>query len=97
MKPVVRLLAVVIEMEQAAAWYERRERGLGESFEDAVTEVEAFIARNPQLGTPYRRGTRKWVVPVFPYSVIYREEADRIMVFAVAHAKRRPGYWLRRL
>ncbi len=34
---------------------------------------------------------------VFPYSVIFREEANSILILAIAHAKRRPGYWAKRL
>lgn len=32
----------------------------------------------------------------FPYSVVYRIEHDAILVFAVAHLRRRPGYWIDR-
>jgi toxin ParE1/3/4 len=97
MKPVEHLAIVTLEMARAALWYERREMGLGERFLSAVREAESFISKNPLLGQPFRRDTRKWRAPGFPYRVIYREEPARIMVFAVAHAKRRPGYWLARL
>jgi len=33
----------------------------------------------------------------FPYSVIFQDKDDNILVVAVAHAKRRPGYWLKRI
>jgi len=33
----------------------------------------------------------------FPYTIIYREETDRIVVYTVAHGKRKPGYWISRL
>lgn len=33
----------------------------------------------------------------FPYSILYVIEPDRIRVVAVAHQKRRPGYWSYRL
>jgi hypothetical protein len=32
----------------------------------------------------------------FPYSVIYERIDEEFTVIAVAHAKRRPSYWLRR-
>ena len=97
MKPVDHLAIVTLEMARAALWYERREPGLGERLLNAIREAESFISRNPSAGQPFRRGTRKWRVPGFPYTVIYKEEPARIMVFAVAHAKRRPGYWVARL
>jgi len=41
-------------------------------------------------------GTRRYVLPDFPYSVIYFVEAA-IIIVAVAHDRRRPGYWRERL
>jgi hypothetical protein len=32
-----------------------------------------------------------------PYFVVFREFAREIQIIAVAHAKRRPGYWNKRL
>ena len=29
----------------------------------------------------------------FPYKVVYRNQQDGIEIIAVAHGKRRPGYW----
>ena len=97
MKPVAYLQAATAEMERSAVWYEKRQQDLGRRFHAAIKEAEVFISKNPHLGTPHRRNTRKWRVPDFPYNLIYREEAERILICAVAHAKRRPGYWLRRL
>jgi hypothetical protein len=33
----------------------------------------------------------------FPYSVIFQEKEDIVLIVAVAHAKRRPGYWRGRI
>jgi toxin ParE1/3/4 len=43
------------------------------------------------------RNTRRRVLHTFPYLVIYQEKVDVILVVAVAHAKRREGYWAKRL
>jgi len=43
------------------------------------------------------RNTRRRVLHSFPYSVIYQEKQDVILIVAVAHAKRREGYWAKRL
>jgi hypothetical protein len=29
----------------------------------------------------------------FPFQIVFRHEADRVHIVAVAHSKRRPGYW----
>ena len=97
MKPGAYLHAASAEMERSAVWYEKRGEGLGLRLHAAIKEAEVFISKNPNLGTPHRRNTRKWLVPGFPYSLIYPEEAQRILICAVANWKRRPGYWLRRI
>src|SRR5437016_9264703 len=83
MKPVAYLHAASAEMERSVVWYEKREEGLGLRLHTAIKEAELFISKNPNLGTPHRRNTRKWAVPDFPYSLIYREEAERILICAV--------------
>ena len=42
--------------------------------------------------TPYRR----CVVERFPFVVFFTASPTAILVLAVAHVKRRPGYWLDR-
>jgi plasmid stabilization system protein ParE len=84
-------------MVEAAQWYDQRMPGLGERLLRAIEATQFNIQKNPQLGTPYRRGTRKWRVPKFPYRVIYRDESERILIIAIAHDKRREGYWDYRL
>ena len=43
------------------------------------------------------RGTQRYVLSEFPYSIIYAQLDEIVFVLAVAHASRRPGYWLNRL
>ena len=33
----------------------------------------------------------------FPYTIVYTEFAEEILIIAVAHTSREPGYWRRRL
>ena len=55
------------------------------------------IAAHPKLYPPYSKNTRRRVLGSFPFSVVYRETADSILIVAIAHAKRREGYWAMRL
>lgn len=96
MKPVAQPAAATVEMEEAAAWYER-EAGMGDRIFTAVNLAKSFVRRHPQLGTPHRRGTRKWPVKGFPYLVIYRDEPDRVFIISVAHGNREPRFWENRL
>jgi hypothetical protein len=34
---------------------------------------------------------------VFPYAVLYTIELDYVLIIAVMHTHREPGYWRRRL
>src|SRR6185436_15268320 len=45
----------------------------------------------------FQSGTRRYVFPTFPYSLVYFVENDTLNVVAVAHDKRKPGYWRNRL
>ncbi len=86
------------ELRAAARWYERQESGLGERFLAAIAEVVDRIAEHPGLFPRWRddRPFRRAVVDRFPYLVFYVDLDDRVRVLAIAHARRRPGYWLRR-
>jgi plasmid stabilization system protein ParE len=89
------------EMAEAARWYESHRAGLGATFLDAVDDAVARVAEMPRMGSPLP-GTadetiRRRAVLRFPYHVIYVELPDRLQIVAVAHDRRRPGYWVGRL
>jgi len=77
----------------AARWYEVRELGLGSDFVNELLRTLDAIEREPEnvpfLRAPYRCKR----LDRFPYAVIYKVTAQRVYVRAVAHGKRRPGYW----
>ncbi len=86
------------ELGAAALWYEAKRRGLGADLIAAIDEALERVSENPlaspiwRPGMPFRRhGIRR-----FPYVVFFTVSGDGIHVLAVAHAKRRPGYWLDR-
>jgi len=85
------------EAEAAAEWYAARSPKAAAGF---VAEVEAAIAtilRIPAAWPAFDHGTRRYLLRRFPYSVVYRIDPDRILIVAVAHGHRRPGYWRTRL
>jgi plasmid stabilization system protein ParE len=84
------------ELEGAIQFYETRVRGLGRSFLAEVERTIFLIRHFPDAGKPEALGCRRVVVARFPYSVVYRHAQDRILVLAIAHQRRRPGYWRRR-
>ena len=97
MKPVAHLSEAHLEMTAAGLWHDQQRPGLGERFFAAVESAQAAVQRQSELGTPYHRGTRRRRVAGFPYHLVYREEPERILVVAIAHAKREEHYWEQRL
>ncbi len=85
------------ETEEDRAWYRERsdsaEAGFLRELDHAIDQVAAAPSQWPQ----YLAGTRRYVFPTYPYSLVYFIQDDIINVVAVAHDKRRPGYWRKRL
>ena len=88
-------------MAEAARWYETHRAGLGTDFLDAVDAEVGRIAETPRIGAPVPgvsdETIRRRPVRRFPYHVVYVELPDRLQVLAIAHDRRRPGYWVGRL
>jgi plasmid stabilization system protein ParE len=55
------------------------------------------ISKAPQHWPKYLHGTRRFVLHRFPFAVIYLDDPDRVTIIAVAHSKRKPGYWKHRV
>jgi toxin ParE1/3/4 len=93
-KPVLFHEQAKAELADAAAWYERQRPGLGSEFRSAVDDAVARIRENPQSGPFYLAETiRYYLVRRFPYVVFYSESENALRVLAVAHGRRKPGYW----
>jgi toxin ParE1/3/4 len=83
-----------VEMEEAAAFYETREEGLGIDFLAAVVEAIQRAVDHPAAGTPVDAQRRRVYTRRFPYAVVYRVlSGGRLRVLAVADLRRRPWYW----
>lgn len=85
------------ELLHEAKYYESQREGTGRRLREAVKESFALILRFPAGGAPGPAGTRKTKVKGFPFTVVYRDEASQIIVFAIAPDKQQPGYWLPRV
>jgi toxin ParE1/3/4 len=85
------------EMREAAEYYERQTRGLGHEFLAEVQRTVDRIVENPQLGQVVRRNIRRRLMPRFPFGILYRIDPQEIVIIAVMHLRRRPGYWEERV
>lgn len=85
------------EASETATYYEREKTGLGQEFFDALDATIEKICRFPKIGKPRGRRLRSFPLSRFPVDVIYYIDDETIVVVAVAHQSRRPGYWIDRI
>lgn len=86
-----------LELFEISGDYDQHRRRLGDRFLSRLESMIKGIEANPGSGTPGVAGTRRRRVQTFPYMVIYKEYADHILIYALAHIRRRPNYWLSRI
>jgi plasmid stabilization system protein ParE len=77
----------------ARDWYSARNTEAADAFFRELEAAVAAIAEGPERWPPYIHHTRRYLLRRFPFSVVYRETASSIQIVAIAHSKRRPGFW----
>ena len=82
-----------MEMNEAAEYYETREKGLGEAFIDEIERVLNLVQRNPESARVILKSIRRKILWRFPYSLLCSIDSDSIRILAIANQKRRPFYW----
>lgn len=85
------------EYEDATLFYGTRGEGLDARFQLIIEDAIEDICSSPGSWPLFLDETRRRVVSIFPYSVIYVDEVDHVLIIAVMHDSREPGYWLSRL
>jgi len=85
--------AARVELREARLWYEERSPLSAVAFAQEVDAAVSRIAEAPMRYPVAENGTRRVVLDRFPYNVFYRVGTKEIVVVAIAHQKRRPGYW----
>ena len=96
MTPVRLLREAEEELRIAAQFYEEAQPGLGQALIDEVRRVKNLIAAHPLAARIARGEIRVRSVARFPYRIYYRVRAEEIVVIALGHRRRRPGFWLTR-
>jgi len=87
-----------LEVDDAAAYYHGDDPGAPSRFLNALGRITSEIQSAPQRW-PYERGTlaQRRQIKGFPYTIFYLNEPEKIVILAVAHTSRRPGYWKSRI
>lgn len=85
------------EFRESAVFYESQQSGLGARFIAAVQSAVDHIVASPEVWRVLEGDVRRFLTKVFPYAVLYTIERDYILIVAVMHCHREPGYWHRRI
>lgn len=84
------------EMRESASYYEAARVRLGHAFLDAIERTFDRISESPLRWPRIKGRYRRCLVPGFPFGVIYALDDEVVYIAAIAHLKRKPGYWLGR-
>jgi plasmid stabilization system protein ParE len=93
MMPIELLPGARRDFDQSFDWYAERSLEAARRFCDALDTTLTRIAENPHMFTRIDPLHRECPVRRFPFRVVYRIEQERMVIVAIAHAKRRPGFW----
>ena len=85
------------EIANAFDWYSSVNEEVGERFKVELERAEELVIRSPKSWGPYVHGTQGFRFRGFPFVMAFIVRDCRIIVVAVAHTRRRPGYWRDRL
>ena len=99
---MIRALRILPEAEaellEATAWYESKRSGLGAEFIRTIDRALARILAVPEASALWRKGYpyRNHALRRYPYVIFFIVSPEQVEVFAFAHTRRSPGYWMKR-
>ena len=95
MRRVEYLPSAKCDFDESFDWYAVKSVRAAARFAGAVEAALMRISTNPTQFASLDALHRECPVKKFPYRIVYRIHDDRVLVVAIAHAKRRSGYWRR--
>lgn len=81
------------ELIRETGYYARISQRLGERLADEIEKAIRLASEFPEVGSPYKHGTRRVFPRKFPFSIVYVVRESEVYVIAVAPFSRKPGYW----
>jgi len=84
------------EFFEAITYYEACDEGLGLDFALAIHMAVNQAVKHPKSWPLVEGEIRRCQTVRFPYSILYTEEAESILILAVMHLHRNPDYWKHR-
>jgi plasmid stabilization system protein ParE len=84
------------EYEDAACYYASCQDGLELRFIALVESALGDVSRTPERWHSFEQDVRRRLVRGFPYAVLYSIECEYVLILAIMHSSREPGYWRHR-
>ena len=81
------------EFKEEIVYYEGKQVGLGLAFAEETLRMVELLCLFPRIGSPEEAGVRSVATKRFPFLIYYEVLQDKLWIWAVMHAARKPGYW----
>ena len=85
--------AARVELLNEIRYYAIISPKLGERLANEIEQATQLASEFPDVGLPYKYGTRRVIPKKFPFSVVYVIRESEVYVLALAPFARKPGYW----
>ena len=82
-----------IELDESVEYYNREVSGLGMKFLEEVLRSLDVIVSYPDAWPRISERARRCKINRFPFGIIYQNRCNEILIVAIAHFHRKPGYW----
>lgn len=87
----------IAEAQAAFRWYAQHSFAAAEAFLREIDVGVDKVEANPLARPEFKSGLHRYLFRRFPFSLVYSiNELGEIEILAVAHARRKPGYWKNR-
>lgn len=86
-----------LEFRESTVFYDASRPGLGIAFTNEIESVLRRILEAPDRWPFIEEDVRRCLARRFPYGILYTIETDYVLIIAVMHCSRKPGYWRNRL
>lgn len=85
------------ELAEIKRFYNRQQKGLGDTFQREAEFAAKHILERPLAWQVEIEPARRFVLNQFPYKMVYWVSSDQLVVVAIMHQHRQPDYWIDRV
>jgi plasmid stabilization system protein ParE len=85
------------EVAEAIEYYDAQQAGVGADFAGEVARGIRQVLDHPNAWQRVERGLRRYRLHRFPYGLVYQVMGNELVIVAVMHLSRDPGYWVDRI